>query len=229
MTLNALPDRPRRDNVLFYNEVTDWWKPHQTAVRSWWWPWGLESTPPMLHYANVHEIEAMAATHVRLPTTLTACWWKTTTRAVSVNNLVEVGWSLDSSILLYYAQLKTLFVEKWLMGSFAPVLLNTARILKDACTALRRFQSKTVQVVDFMAGGCVILHRWQGGILFELQCHVDRNGFYSLSHGCNCWFIGGDASMVSRVLLCKNTFVFLYTSRLNRGDDFFWLQHLDGC
>lgn len=45
------------------------------------------------------------------------------------------------------------------MGLFALVPPNTARILKDAHTALRGPQSKTVQVVDIMAGGCVILHR----------------------------------------------------------------------
>lgn len=165
------------------------------------------------------KIEAMAATPVRLPTTLTACWWKTTTRA---NNLVEVGWSPDSRTLWYYAQLKTLFMEKWLMVSFAPVLLNTAWILKDAHTALRRPQSKTVLVVDIMAGGCVILHGWQRNSAASCL----QNGFKSLSHGYNCWFICMGASMVSLLLLWKNNFIFLYTM-LNRGDDF-WLQHLEG-
>lgn len=157
VTLNPLPDRPWRVVVLFYNQITDWWKPHHTAVRSWRWPWGLERTPPTLPYANGHENWGHGSDSRLTPHHSHSLL----VDDQSANNLMEEGWAPDSSILWYYAQLKTLFMEKWLIGSFAPVILNTARILKDARTASRHPPSKTVLVVDIMAGGCVILHRWQ--------------------------------------------------------------------
>lgn len=69
---DQLRDQPWSDNVPFYNQIIDWWKSSQTAVRSWRWPWELEHTPPLLQYASVHEIEAMTVIHIPLPTTLTA-------------------------------------------------------------------------------------------------------------------------------------------------------------
>lgn len=68
---------------------------------------------------------------------LTARQWKTPT---TMNLIVEVRWSPDccvthseSSILLHYTQLKTLFMETGLMEMFAAVILNTAQHFDGRC------------------------------------------------------------------------------------------------
>lgn len=65
---DQLWDQPWPNNVPFYNQITDWWKSSQSAV-SWWWPWGLESSPPLLQHASVDESEARAVIHSPSPTT----------------------------------------------------------------------------------------------------------------------------------------------------------------